>query len=134
MLQQMVFEKLAKAAYARRGSVIPKTHRAASHLFTNLLRTPHGIKLLQVTPEIRQFVAELEEVHPSHIGQQVQPCLQLEYPWEDPITGEVQRVALAEERLTETLAEIERSFSSAFMGTETIPLRSSQCKCQWLGG
>jgi hypothetical protein len=37
MLLQMVFEKLAKAAYARSGQIVPRTHRAATHLFAVLL-------------------------------------------------------------------------------------------------
>jgi hypothetical protein len=87
MLLQMVFEKLAKAAYARSGHVVPHTHRAASHLFAVLLRRPGGLTLLQGLQNVQQFVVELETAHPQLAGVQTQPCPQLEYPWEDPAGG-----------------------------------------------
>lgn len=90
MLLQMVFEKLAKAAYARSGLVVPHTHRAASHLFAVLLRHPAGADILRAAPSVRQFVMELEAAQPSLAGQQPQPCPQLEYPWEDPVGNTVQ--------------------------------------------
>jgi hypothetical protein len=83
MLLQMVFEKLAKAAYARSGNVVPRTHQAASHLFAILQRHPAGLSLLRATPQVRQFVAELEAAHPAVAGSQLQPWPQLECPWED---------------------------------------------------
>jgi hypothetical protein len=89
MLLQMVFEKLAKAGYARNGQAIPRTHRAASHLFTVLLRRPGGTALLQANTNAQQFVIELELAHPALAGQQQQPCPQLEYPWEDPAAATV---------------------------------------------
>ena len=89
MLLQMVFEKLGKAAYARAGNVVPRTHRVASHLFAVLLRHPAGTALLRVNGNVQQFVAELEAAHPQVAGQQPQPWPQLEYPWEDPAAGTV---------------------------------------------
>ncbi len=89
MLLQMVFEKLAKAAYARSGYVVPRTHKAATHLFTVLLRHPAGTAILQASPHVQQFVMELEAAQPALAGQQPQPCPQLEYPWEDPARNTV---------------------------------------------
>jgi hypothetical protein len=89
MLLQMVFEKLAKAAYARSGHVVPHTHQAATHLFAVLLRHPAGTAILQAAPNVQQFVAELEAAQPSIAGRQAQPCPQLEYPWEDPVGNTV---------------------------------------------
>ena len=90
MLIQMVFEKLAKAAYSRSGLVVPKTHRAASHLFAVLPRHPSGQALLQARPNVQQFIMQLEAAHPSIAGRQVPPWPQLEYPWEDASNSTVQ--------------------------------------------
>ena len=89
MLLQMVFEKLAKAAYARGGHAVPRTHSAASHLFAVLQRHPAGKTLLTASPHVQQFVADLENAHPAIAGRQVPPWPQLEYPWEDVGTGTV---------------------------------------------
>jgi len=89
MLLQMVFEKLAKAAYARSGNVVPRTHQAASHLFALLQRHPNGLRLLRASPQVRQFVAELEAANPSVAARQPQPWPQLEYPWEDAGANDV---------------------------------------------
>lgn len=89
MLLQMVFEKLAKAAYARSGYVVPRTHQAATHLFAVLLRHPAGAAILQASPNVQQFVMELEAAQPAVAGRQPQPCPQLEYPWEDPVNSTV---------------------------------------------
>jgi hypothetical protein len=87
MLLQMVFEKLAKAAYARSGQVVPHTHRAASHLFAVFLRRPGGITLLQGSQNVQQFISELGGAHPQLAKAQPQPWPPLEYPWEDPAGG-----------------------------------------------
>ena len=89
MLLQMVFEKLAKAAYARAGNPTPKTHQAASLLFLVLQRYPAGKALLAESPNVQQFVADLENAHPAIAGKQSPPWPQLEYPWEDASTGSV---------------------------------------------
>ena len=89
MLLQMVFEKLAKAAYARGGNVVPRSHRAASMLFLMLDRHPAANTMLSASHNVRQFVAQLEDAHPAIAGRQIPPWPQLEYPWEDEVTGVV---------------------------------------------
>ena len=83
MLLQMVFEKLAKAAFARAGATNANSHQVASRLFLLLERSPSGKKLLQATPNVRQFVIELENAHPAVANRTVPPWPRLEYPWED---------------------------------------------------
>ena len=68
MLIQMVFEKLAKAAYARSGQGVLKTHKAASHLFAMLLRHPTGKNLLTERPNVQQFIIDLENAHPASVN------------------------------------------------------------------
>lgn len=86
MLLQMVFEKLAKAAFAQSGGVPPRSHQVASRFFLLLRRHPAGQKKLQAWSHVEQFVRELEVAHP----QVAKDCLpQLEYPWVDPATGQV---------------------------------------------
>ena len=88
MLIQMVFEKLTKAAYARSGQVVPKTHQIVAYLFQHiLLRDPVGKTLLQENPNVQQFVEALENAQPSIAGKQVPVWPQLEYPWEDASSG-----------------------------------------------
>ncbi len=89
MLIQMVFEKLAKAAYARSGQVVPKTHQIVAYLFNILLRDPVGKSLLQDNPNVQQFVEALENAQPSIAGKQAPVWPQLEYPWEDTSSGAV---------------------------------------------
>lgn len=89
MLIQMVFEKLAKAAYARSGLAFPRTHQAASHLFVVLLRHPAGTALLTASPQVQHFISALENAHPAVASRQNPPWEQLEYPWEDTATGNV---------------------------------------------
>ena len=89
MLIQMVFEKLAKAAFARGGHGVQKSHYAASHLFAVLRRHPSGLALLHANPNVQQFVWELEAAHPAIAGRQTPPWPQLEYPWEDVASGTV---------------------------------------------
>ncbi len=77
MLLQMVFEKLAKAAYARSGYVVPRTHEAATHLFAVLLRHPAGTVILQAAPHVQQFVMELEAAQPTLAGRSLSHVLSL---------------------------------------------------------
>jgi hypothetical protein len=56
MLLQMVFEKLAKAAFSRAGAANINSHQVATRLFLLLDRNPVGRTLLQATPNVRQFV------------------------------------------------------------------------------
>lgn len=88
MLIQMVFEKLAKAAYARSGLYVPRTHRVASHLFLLLLRHPSS-GILRAGANVKAFVMQLEAAHPAVAGKQTPPWPQLEYPWEDTQAGRV---------------------------------------------
>jgi hypothetical protein len=83
MLLQMVFEKLAKAAFSRAGAVNANSHQVATRLFLLLDRNPVGKTLLQATPNVRQFVAELENAHPAVANKSAPPWPRLEYPWED---------------------------------------------------
>lgn len=39
--------------------------------------------MIRASPQVRQFVAELEAAHPAVAARQPQPWPQLEYPWED---------------------------------------------------
>lgn len=89
MLLQMVFEKLAKAAFARAGEVVPKKHEAASRFLLDLQRHRVGNAFVSRSPNVCQFVRELGAAHPHVAGKQPQPWPQLEYPWEDPATGTV---------------------------------------------
>ena len=89
MLIQMVFEKLAKATFARQGQVVPMTHQAASRLFPLLLRYPQGQQLLTASPNVQAFVLALENAHPAVAGRLNPPAEQLEYPWEDATTGAI---------------------------------------------
>ena len=90
MLIQVVFEKLAKAAYARSGLVVPRKHQVATRLFLILQRHPSGSNLLRAHPNVQQFVMDLENAHPAVAGSQTPPWPQLEYPWEDTVAGVVQ--------------------------------------------
>lgn len=90
MLIQMVFEKLAKAAFAQSGQVVPRKHQVATRLFLILKRHPSGSSLLNTYPNVEQFVIALENAHPAVAGIQTPQWPQLEYPWEDTTTGTVQ--------------------------------------------
>lgn len=83
MLIQMVFEKLAKAAYARSGQPYPRVHQAAPYLFQMLRRHRLGKELIQASPQVESFVQQLENAQPSIAGRQSPAWEQLEYPWED---------------------------------------------------
>lgn len=83
MLLQMVFEKLAKAAFARQGQVVPRQHGTATRFFQLLGRHPSGQMLLRASPNVQAFVEQLENAQPSIAGGQNPPWPQLEYPWED---------------------------------------------------
>ena len=89
MLLQMVFEKLAKADYCQYAPKLPTTHQAASRLFASRSRDSAGNRLLQPSRNVRQFIVELENAHPSLAGKQTPTWAQLEYPWEDTASGGV---------------------------------------------
>lgn len=85
----MIFEKLAKADYCQTALKLPTSRQIASHLFASRLRGAAGNRLLQPSPNVRQFVMELENAQPSIAGKQVPVWAQLEYPWEDAASGTV---------------------------------------------
>jgi HEPN domain-containing protein len=95
MLLQMVFEKLAKAAIARRGTDPPHSHQVASRLLLLLARTPGGPQLPRYGDRVLSAIKELEDAHPSVVRNAmrnfgVAQYPQLEYPWENPHTGAVE--------------------------------------------
>jgi len=86
MLLQMVFEKLGKAAHSRVGYTIARDHRYATKLFLILELSPAGSDVLQIAPNARQFLEELENATPSVANKSDNtsaPWPRLEYPWED---------------------------------------------------
>jgi hypothetical protein len=89
MLIQMVFEKLAKAAFARNGSGFARSHEAASRFFETLKRHPTSKAILAGAQNVEEFVGELELAHPTIAGNHTPPWPQLEYPWEDALSGTV---------------------------------------------
>ena len=100
MLLQMAFEKLGKAAFARRTSLMaghtepPHSHRTASRLL-ELLRLSPGSATFAPSPTVYKAVFALESAHPDvakpnanlNPPQLQQP--QLEFPWIDPASGTV---------------------------------------------
>lgn len=91
MLWQMVFEKFAKAALLRLGTVslvdVRRSHRAASKLLHALRRNPPIFAKLGgalVWEDVLTLVVALEAAHP----QLAHGAPQLEYPWED-LSGNV---------------------------------------------
>ena len=86
MLMQMTFEKLAKAALLRNGSMTVNaaraTHRAASAMVSQLRRNRRLLAPLGgdiVWLDVLTIVPELERAHPQLAGP---GGAQLEYPWE----------------------------------------------------
>lgn len=70
MLLQMTFEKLGKAAIARRTPLTagllepPHSHQTASRLIELLLRSPGGAAVAP-SPAVRAAVVDLENAHPD---------------------------------------------------------------------
>lgn len=92
MLWQMVFEKYAKAALLRQGSValatVQTSHKAASRMIEALRRQRDVFSVLggaRVWEDVLWLVEALERAHPQ-LAQPTGP--RLEYPWEDS-AGEV---------------------------------------------
>lgn len=128
-LLQMTFEKLAKAylLIESQGTVesIQTSHRAASDAFGYLRRHDEdyevlerlGLKNMRSWRAALQLISELERAHPSLAPQ---GSAQLEYPWEDPVSGEVRwpaaHLALLERlcdpnaRLAQQLLHLARRF------------------------
>jgi hypothetical protein len=102
MLLQMTFEKLGKAAFARRTPLSnvpanaepPRKHNTASRLLELLRRSPGGAADAP-SPAVLSAVRELENAHPQLAAPdlaQIPPKLQwpqLEFPWIDPTSGAV---------------------------------------------
>jgi hypothetical protein len=98
MLLQMTFEKLGKAAFARRTPVAagfvepPHSHRTATRLLQYLALSPGGAPLAP-SPAVSAAIWELELSHPAVVTQMMQQggpqTPQLEFPWTDPATGDV---------------------------------------------
>lgn len=96
MLMQMTFEKLAKAALARRNIQPPRSHSVASRLLLLLERTPGGTSLpgISIDP-VFDAIRELENAQPAVVEAAVRnygvpQYPQLEYPWENPASGVVE--------------------------------------------
>ena len=90
MMMQMVFEKLAKCAYARKGNLNTTNHRIVEKLKMYMeLHTVREVRdLFHNNKSVWLFIVELEAANPAVAGQIAKgktPCL--EYPWEDMITG-----------------------------------------------
>lgn len=94
MLLQMVLEKAGKAALLRSGQMqvpdITHTHKAASTLIALLRRNRRYLAELGdgnafAWNDVLPLVRELERAHP----QLADGRPQLEYPWEDPESGEI---------------------------------------------
>lgn len=95
MLMQMVFEKLAKAAFRRSGAPAPQRHQVAARLWEVLRRTPGSAAVMIGGPRTVQAVEELENAHPAVVGRAVRDGVaaqypQLEYPWLNPTTDQVE--------------------------------------------
>ncbi len=95
MLMQMIFEKLAKAALARKNIQPPKSHQVASRLLLLLERTPSGTVLPGVSTTLAfAAVRDLENAQPAVVNQIVKnggaQYPQLEYPWKNPNTNFVE--------------------------------------------
>jgi hypothetical protein len=95
MLLQMTYEKLAKAAFARKGNVPTRTHDAASRLLLLLGKDPAGPRLSGYRGRVLDAVRELENAQPAIVSNAmrvhgVPQYPQLEYPWENPATAAVE--------------------------------------------
>lgn len=91
MLMQMTFEKLAKAALARKNIQPPRSHQVASRLLLLLQRMLGGPLLPGVSTTLTfAAIRELENAQPAVVSHAVSQGSaqypQLEYPWENPVT------------------------------------------------
>jgi len=96
MLLQMVFEKVAKAAFLVRGmqysQIRGKGHKAASDYALIIKRQPRMLATLggEHWRGWLPVIKELEEASPSiAFNGGVQLRAQLEFPWEDPAVGTI---------------------------------------------
>lgn len=130
MLMQMTFEKLAKAALARRGTMPPKSHDVASRLLALLELTPGGTSLPGVSIGlVFDAVRELEMAQPAVVKKAmdvhgVPQYPQLEYPWENPSTHLIEwptrdlpiakRIADPKDRVGQHLLKFARALEGQF--------------------
>lgn len=129
MLMQMVFEKLAKAAFARAGGPVPRQHQVATRLVQVLRRAPGGGAVAIGGARALQAVQELEAAHPAVVADAIRRGTspqypQLEYPWENPGSGAIEwpaqhlpiarRVADPEDRVGADLLKTARAFVKRF--------------------
>lgn len=97
---QMVFEKLAKAAFARQGQTVPHSHQVATRLIAILKRLPGNQAAAYGGERAFAAVIELENAQPSVVASAVRngdvaaQYPQLEYPWENPATNAVEWPAM----------------------------------------
>ncbi len=89
MLLQMTYEKLAKAAFARKGNQPTRSHDGASRLLLLLGKHPAGPMLPGYQGRVLDAVRELENAQPAIVSHAmrvyaVPQSPQLEYPWENP--------------------------------------------------
>ena len=130
MLMQMVFEKLAKAAFARKGEPVAHRHQIAARLVAILRRTPGAAGILIGGGRTLAAVEELESAHPSVVSDAIkrQGALQypqLEYPWLST-TGTIEwpakhlpiarRVGDPSDRIAANLLKSARAFVKNFHG------------------
>jgi hypothetical protein len=95
MLMQMVFEKLAKAAFARGGTPAAQRHQVAARLVAVLRRTPGSAAVMIGGAHSLHAVEELENAHPAVVADAMRRGTagqypQLEYPWVNPATNQVE--------------------------------------------
>jgi len=129
MLMQMVFEKLAKAAFARSGAPAPQRHQVAARLIAVLRRTPGSAAVMIGGSHTLSMVEELENAHPAVVADAVRrgstaQYPQLEYPWLNPATNQVEwsgrhlpiarRVADPEDPVAANLLKSARAFVKHF--------------------
>jgi hypothetical protein len=80
MLMQMVFEKLAKAAFARGGAPAPQRHQVAARLVAVLRRTPGNAAVMIGGTRTLAAVEELENAHPAIVAEAVRRGVAAQYP------------------------------------------------------
>lgn len=87
MLMQMVFEKLAKAKFAKEtGQQPPHNHDIIRYILARLHNDPRYGKEIVLNDSVKQFATELEIAHPSVVNNDKNAgknAPRLEYPWED---------------------------------------------------
>ena len=129
MLMQMVFEKLAKAVFARAGAPAAQRHQVAARLVAVLRRTPGSAAVLIGGARTLAAVEELENAHPAVVADAIRRGVatqypQLEYPWLNASTNRVEwsgkhlpiarRVSDPEDRIAADLLRSAHAFVKHF--------------------